>query len=69
VLYSTCSTEPEENEQVVESFLGAHSGFGLERPAWPPGIDAWTCRDRMVRTFPATRLWDGFFAALLVRRA
>jgi 16S rRNA (cytosine967-C5)-methyltransferase len=31
VVYSTCSSEPEENEQVVEAFLGEHAGFRLER--------------------------------------
>ena len=31
VVYSTCSSEPEENEQVVDAFLRAHAGFHLER--------------------------------------
>jgi 16S rRNA (cytosine967-C5)-methyltransferase len=67
LLYSTCSTEPEENELVVQSFLSAHKDFILERPVNPPGIDEWIGPDNMVRTFPSTRLWDGFFAALMVR--
>jgi len=69
LLYSTCSTEPEENEDVIEDFLKLHTDFSLERPKYPRGIDPWINEDQMVRTFPSTRLWDGFFAALLVRRS
>jgi 16S rRNA (cytosine967-C5)-methyltransferase len=67
--YSTCSTEPEENEQVVYGFLSRRREFRLRRPSSPPGIESWLDSDGLLRTFPGVRLWDGFFAALLEREA
>lgn len=67
LLYATCSTEPEENEGVVDSFLARHEKFHLVRPQHPPGVERFLDERGMFRSFPSERLWDGFFAALMVR--
>jgi len=80
LVYSTCSLEPEENEQVVEACLQAHSDFSLvpvqrelER-LQQTGELAWKDIDRLVdgnflRTIPGVHPCDGFFAAVLEKAA
>jgi 16S rRNA (cytosine967-C5)-methyltransferase len=70
VVYATCSSEPDENEAVVDAFLGRRPEFApidLRTEAAPfltPLLD-----DRgMLRTLPYAHALEAFFAAVLVRR-
>ena len=80
IIYSTCSLEPEENEQVVEKALAENSGFHvldlresmheLRRSgelAWPD-IDS-LLSGPYLRTIPGVHPCDGFFAALIARQS
>jgi 16S rRNA (cytosine967-C5)-methyltransferase len=76
VVYSTCSLEPEENENVVAAVLG-------DAPEWQvisgqaalarhlrdtEMSERFFADDTFFRTFPTEHGIDGFFAAVLARR-
>lgn len=69
LVYATCSTEPEENEEVVRLFLARHPEFRIDdaRPHLPESarslVDAAGC----LRTRPDLGECDGFFAVRLSR--
>jgi 16S rRNA (cytosine967-C5)-methyltransferase len=82
LLYSSCSLEPEENEEVISESLATSTGFKL-RPLddavetlvingilTQQGADhlrTSALRNGFLRTIPGIENCDGFFAALLVR--
>lgn len=71
IVYATCSVAREEDEEVVEAVLADHPELELVSPAETLGADL---ADRLgatryLRLFPHVHGTDGFFAALLRRRA
>lgn len=64
LVYSTCSIEGEENEEVVGRFLEKTTLFKVVGPNSPAGF---ITSDGFVRTFPHRDGTDGFFAAVLER--
>jgi 16S rRNA (cytosine967-C5)-methyltransferase len=69
LIYSTCSTEPEENEQVVRLFLQKHTNFVLRPGPGSLGFpkpEFWS-QDGFFRTFPQWPEADGHFAARMER--
>lgn len=64
LLYSTCSLEMEEGEQVVERFLSADDRFEIVRPLV---ADSFITSEGFARTFPHRDGMDGFFIARIKR--
>jgi 16S rRNA (cytosine967-C5)-methyltransferase len=69
LLYITCTTEPEENEDLVAGFLKDHREFRL---VFDPGLlplsaQAFLSPPGFFRTSPAKDNLDGFFAAVMIR--
>jgi 16S rRNA (cytosine967-C5)-methyltransferase len=67
LVYSVCSAEPEETEEVVSPFLAAHPEFGREEP--PRWAQAFAAPGGFLRKEPERHGGDAFFAALLRRGA
>ena len=66
LLYATCSSEPEENDRVVESFLRAHAQFQQDPPD-SPNLEPFVEPNGTFRTLPFRDGLEGFFAAILRR--
>jgi len=78
LVYSTCSLEPEENEQVVstltgvrtipvEQFLEGLIATGITQSEAGATLLASAVRDDALRTLPGVHGCDGFFAVVLER--
>jgi 16S rRNA (cytosine967-C5)-methyltransferase len=69
LLYITCTTEPEENEDLVAGFLADHTEYSLvfEPDLLPPSAQELLQPPGFFRTSPAHQNVDAFFAAVLVK--
>jgi 16S rRNA (cytosine967-C5)-methyltransferase len=69
LVYATCTTEPEENEEVVQVFLREHKEFILQPGPSSNGLpkaNYWG-KDGFFRSFPLAGEQDGMFVARMLR--
>ena len=67
LVYSTCTTEREENNEVVEKFLQKHPEFVVENATYYVNKSVVTS-DGFVETYPHHHHLDGSFAVRLVKK-
>lgn len=67
--YAVCSTEPEENEEVIHSFLKKHTDFVIDRHlgGLPDKVKKIAVSDGFFKTHPNLTEMDGFFSVRLQR--
>ena len=69
VVYATCSLLAAENEAIVDAFLAAHPEFSLTPAADVLAKHGITTEGDTLRLLPHRHHTDGFFAAVLDRKA
>jgi len=63
IIYSTCTINREENEDVVDTFLASNKHFSLVPP--DKKFKSFIKNENFLRTFPHIHKMDGSFAAIL----
>lgn len=66
LVYSTCTTEPEENQEIIKQFLASHSEYAVENAKQFVNHDLVT-DEGYVETFPHRHAMDGSFAVRMVK--
>jgi 16S rRNA (cytosine967-C5)-methyltransferase len=67
LIYATCSSEPDENEEVVSRFLSERQDFIPAPDRLPDALRRFIGPDGYFRTFPFRDQLEPFFAAMLVK--
>jgi 16S rRNA (cytosine967-C5)-methyltransferase len=68
LVYAVCSTEPEENEDVIKEFLIKHSDFAIDNALHiPECVRPLINSEGFVKTYPHMNNMDGFFSVRLKR--
>jgi 16S rRNA (cytosine967-C5)-methyltransferase len=67
IVYATCSSEPEENEDIVNSFLAQRADFTLAPERIPSALSPFVTTDGYFQTLPFRHSLEAFFGAILVK--
>jgi len=69
LVYAVCSTEPEENEEVVKGFLNIHPEFVVNNKleGLPKNVYSLINKNQYLKTYPHINNMDGFFAVCFKR--
>ncbi|MBU4414692.1 MAG: 16S rRNA (cytosine(967)-C(5))-methyltransferase RsmB [Proteobacteria bacterium] len=70
LVYTVCSTEPEENEEVVKVFSNMHPEFVIEKKldGLPFNARSLVNKNGYLKTFPHINNMDGFFSVCFKRK-
>lgn len=72
LVYSTCTIEPQENQQIVEKFVATHPDFELDSSLaddLPEAVSALADQAGFIQILPHQFQSDGFFISRLKRKA